>query len=583
MTTIRKNAATAHVTTIAPHGGELKNLYLSGDALNRARQESAGLKGWDLNPRQLNDLELLLNGAFSPLTGFLDQTDYQHVVHESRLASGVLWPIPIVLDVSESFAADLKPGARIALRDPEGAPLAILELGSLYRPDREAEAQAVYGTTDTHHPGVAALLLRGHPVYLGGRVLGLEPPRHFDFRELRETPAQTRAWFAANGWDRVVAFQTRNPIHRAHFELTRRAAEGVGAKLLLQPVVGQTKPGDVDHFTRVRAYREVLPHYAPGSARLSLLPLAMRMAGPREALWHAIIRKNYGATHFIIGRDHAGPGADRQGRPYYAPLAAQELVLAHQDELGIQVVPFPALVYSAKRGEYINGAIAKPDDDVRDISGTELRQRLETGADIPEWFTFPGVERVLRERHPVSRQRGVVVFFTGLSGAGKSTLAQALISRLLETASRPVTLLDGDVVRKHLSKGLGFSRDDRDANVTRIGFVASEIARHGGIAVAAPIAPFASARAEVRQLVEAVGDFIEVHVATSLATCEARDRKGLYAKARSGELKQFTGISDPYEAPLNPELRIDADGADPYEQVEQVIELLRSRGLLAHT
>jgi len=579
MTSNHANATIARTVATA-HGGELQDLYLSGDALIRARRESARLPGWDLSARQLNDLELLLNGAFSPLTGFLDEADYLSVVHESRLASGVLWPIPIALDVDAAFAAQLEPGARIALRDPEGAPLAILELGSIYRPDREAEALAVYGTSDTQHPGVAALLLRGHPVYLGGRLFGLEPPRHFDFRELRETPAQARAWFAANGWDRVVAFQTRNPIHRAHFELTRRAAEGVDAKLLLHPVVGQTRPGDVDHFTRVRAYREVLPHYAPGSARLSLLPLAMRMAGPREALWHAIIRRNYGATHFIIGRDHAGPGADRHGQPWYAPLAAQELVLAHQDEIGIQVVPFPALVYSAQRGKYINGVTAGPDDDVRDLSGTELRQRLETGAEIPGWFTFAGVERVLRERHPVNRRRGAVVFFTGLSGAGKSTLAQALISRLLESTSRPVTLLDGDIVRRHLSRGLGFSREDRDANVTRIGYVASEIARHGGIAVAAPIAPFATARAEVRQLVEAVGEFIEVHVATSLATCEARDRKGLYAKARSGELKQFTGISDPYEAPVDPELRIDADGADPYAQVEAVIALLRERGAL---
>jgi sulfate adenylyltransferase len=573
-------ASIALTENFPAHGGELKNLYLTDEALRFARIEASRVPGWDLSPRQLEDLELLSNGAFSPLEGFLGAEDYARVVTESRLADGTLWPIPVVLDVSQVFAATLNVGERIALRDPEGAPLALLEIESIYRPNRDAEALAVYGTTDTHHPGVAALLLRGNPVYLGGRVLGLEAPRHFDFRALRQTPAELRRWFASKGWRRIVAFQTRNPIHRAHFELTRRAAESVDAKLLLHPVVGQTKPGDIDHFTRVRAYREVLPHYPNGSAQLSLLPLAMRMAGPREALWHALIRKNYGATHFIIGRDHAGPGSDRSGKPWYAPLAAQELVLGHQHEIGIEVVPFPALVYAANRGTYIAANEARPADEIRDISGTELRQRLETGAEIPEWFTFPGVERVLRERHPVSRPRGAVVFFTGLSGAGKSTLAQALIARLLESSSRPVTLLDGDLVRKHLSKGLGFSRQDRDANVTRIGFVASEIARHGGIAVAAPIAPFASARAEVRRLVEAAGEFIEVHVSTPLAVCEARDRKGLYARARSGELKQFTGISDPYEVPEAPEIRIEAEGADPYVQIDAVLELLRRRLVL---
>jgi sulfate adenylyltransferase len=573
-------ASIALTENFPAHGGELKNLYLTSEALRLARIEASRVPGWDLSPRQLEDLELLSNGAFSPLAGFLGAEDYARVVTESRLADGTLWPIPVVLDVSQVFAATLNVGERIALRDPEGAPLALLEIESIYRPNRDAEALAVYGTTDTHHPGVAALLLRGNPVYLGGRVLGLEAPRHFDFRALRQTPAELRRWFASKGWRRIVAFQTRNPIHRAHFELTRRAAESVDAKLLLHPVVGQTKPGDIDHFTRVRAYREVLPHYPNGSAQLSLLPLAMRMAGPREALWHALIRKNYGATHFIIGRDHAGPGSDRSGKPWYAPLAAQELVLGHQHEIGIEVVPFPALVYAANRGTYIAANEARPADEIRDISGTELRQRLETGAEIPEWFTFPGVERVLRERHPVSRPRGAVVFFTGLSGAGKSTLAQALIARLLESSSRPVTLLDGDLVRKHLSKGLGFSRQDRDANVTRIGFVASEIARHGGIAVAAPIAPFASARAEVRRLVEAAGEFIEVHVSTPLAVCEARDRKGLYARARSGELKQFTGISDPYEVPEAPEIRIEAEGADPYVQIDAVLELLRRRLVL---
>lgn len=567
-------------TSFPAHGGPLLNLYVPEHELLAAKREAARLPSLDLGTRQSHDLELLLNGAFSPLRGFLNEADYQSVVTNSRLADGTLWPIPMVLDVSAEFASSLRVGQSIALKDLEGVPLAILELESIYQPDRRVEAEAVYGTLDATHPGVAALLAHTQPVYLGGRLRGLEAPRHFDFRALRDTPAALRQWFAEQGWERIVAFQTRNPLHRAHFELTRQAAESVGAKLLLHPVVGQTKPGDIDHFTRVRCYQALLPHYPQDSAKLSLLPLAMRMAGPREALWHAIIRKNYGATHFIIGRDHAGPGNNAQGQPFYPPLAAQELVLSHAAELGIEIVPFPALVYSAKRQSYIPAPSAQPDDEVRDISGTELRQRLLRGDAIPEWFSFPEVVSVLRERHPGDAQRGAVLLFTGLSGSGKSTIAQALISLLHERSARPVTLLDGDLVRKHLSKGLGFSREDRDANVTRIGFVASEVARHGGLAICAPIAPYATARSEVRRLAEAVGDFIEIHVATPLETCEARDRKGLYAKARSGELKQFTGISDPYEAPEQPELRLDASSGEPVELAARVLALLEARALV---
>jgi sulfate adenylyltransferase len=574
-------APLANLQQFAAHGGPLQNLLLPEHDIAAAKREAAGLPAHDLTPRQANDLELLLTGAFSPLQGFLNADDYASVVQDLRLANGTLWPIPIVLDVGTDFAAKLSVGAAISLRDVEGVPLAILDIESIYTPDRQAEAQAVYGSTDLTHPGVAALLGHTQPVYLGGRIRGIELPRHFDFRADRHTPRALRTWFAANGWQRIVAFQTRNPLHRAHYELTRRAAESVGAKLLLQPVVGQTKPGDIDHFTRVRCYQAVLPHYTPGSAKLSLLPLAMRMAGPREALWHAIIRKNYGATHFIIGRDHAGPGNDKSGKPFYPPLAAQALVQQYATELGIEIVAFPAYVYSAKRQAYLAAPEAKPDDEITDISGTELRQRLSTGAEIPAWYSFPEVVDVLRERHPGAAPRGAVVLFTGLSGSGKSTLANALISLIMERSARPVTLLDGDLVRKHLSKGLGFSREDRDANVTRIGFVASEVARHGGIAVCAPIAPFANARADVRRLaLEAGGEYVEVHVSTALETCEARDRKGLYAKARSGELKQFTGISDPYEVPENPSLRLDGGSGEAVDLARQVLELLVARGVL---
>jgi len=564
-----------------PHGGELKELYLPADAAEALKQHSATLPGWDLNQRQLCDLELLLNGAFSPLTGFLTRRDYDRVVQELRLADGTLWPIPITLDVSEAFAASIQAGADIALRDTQGVPLAVLTVEDIYFPDKLAEARGVFGTTDTTHPGVADLLQRSNPVYLGGTLRGIQPPQHYDFAELRESPRQLRERFARQGWSTIVAFQTRNPMHRAHRELTLRAAEQVGAKLLIQPVVGRTKPGDVDHFTRVRCYRALLKHYPKNDASLSLLPLAMRMGGPREAVWHAIIRKNYGASHFIIGRDHAGPGTDASGKPFYEPFAAQELLARHQQEIGIRAVPFPAMVYAANRNAYLPSTEVREDDEVRDISGPELRRRLVSGEAIPEWFTFPEVVDILRERYPAGANKGVALLFTGLSGSGKSTLAEAVIAKLLERSSRSITLLDGDEVRKHLSKGLGFSREDRIANVTRIGWVASEIVRHGGIAVCAPIAPYAETRAEIRRLVEQHGAFVEIHVSTPIEVCESRDRKGLYAQARAGKIPQFTGVSDPYEAPANPELAFDTTAADAGAIANQVLAFLRNRGLLA--
>jgi sulfate adenylyltransferase len=565
---------------IAPHGGVLKELYLPRADAEALKQYSASLPGIDLNPRQLCDLELLLSGAFSPLDGFLGQRDYESVVEHLRLADGTLWPMPITLDVSEAVAATITAGTEVALRDSQGVPLAVLEVQDIYRPDRLHEAQQVFGSTDRLHPGVAELLERTQPVALGGRLRGVQPPEHHDFSELRDTPRALRTWFAENGWSRIVAFQTRNPMHRAHRELTLRAAQQVGAKLLIQPVVGLTKPGDVDHYTRVRCYRALLPQYPQDSAKLSLLPLAMRMGGPREALWHAIIRKNYGASHFIVGRDHAGPGNDASGRPFYGPFDAQQLLTQHQDELGIQIVPFPAMVYAANRDEYLPSTEVTAGDDVRDISGTELRRHLHEGSEIPAWFSFPEVVDILRERHPAKAARGFALFFTGLSGSGKSTIAQAVIAQLLERTSRPVTVLDGDEVRKHLSRGLGFSREDRSANVTRIGYVASEIVRHGGIAICAPIAPFADDRATVRALVEAHGNFVEIHVATAIEVCEARDRKGLYAQARAGKIAHFTGVSDPYEVPDRPELRVDGNAAEPAVLARQILALLRNTGLI---
>jgi sulfate adenylyltransferase len=385
---------------IAPHGGVLKELYLPPEEAEALRQRSMDLPSLELDTRQLCDLELLLCGAFSPLEGFLGRTDYNGVVEDMRLADGTLWPMPVTLDVSEAFSANLSHGSEVVLRDGQGRALAVLEVQDVYWPDRLREALRVFGTSDRLHPGVAELLDRSGPVYLGGRVRGIQPPAHADFIELRDTPRSLRAWFEASGWSRIVAFQTRNPMHRAHRELTLRAAEQVGARLLIQPSVGRTKSDDVDYSTRVRCYRALLSHYPEGHARLSLLPLAMRMGGPREAVWHAIIRKNYGASHFIVGRDHAGPGKDASGEPFYGPYEAQQLLERHQEELGIGIVPFPAMVYVVNRDTYVPSTEVTPADVVRDISGTELRRHLREGTEIPDWFSFPDVVKILRERHP---------------------------------------------------------------------------------------------------------------------------------------------------------------------------------------
>jgi sulfate adenylyltransferase len=535
---------------------------------------------WDLTPRQLCDLELILSGGFSPLAGFLSRADYESVLGSMRLLSGLIWPIPITLDVSLELAAKLRPGASLALRDSEGLMLAALRVEDVWQPDRAAEAQSVFGTTSAEHPGVAHLLERSHPVYVGGRLEGLQLPVHYDFRSLRHTPAELRAEFQRLGWRRVVAFQTRNPMHRAHQELTLRAAKEVEANLLIHPVVGMTKPGDVDHYTRVRCYQALVPTYPHNTALLSLLPLAMRMGGPREAVLHAIIRKNYGCTHLIVGRDHAGPGKDSAGKPFYGPYDAQQTLKSHEQELGIAMVPFKQMLYVPEMDSYF------PEDEVPegaktlDISGTEQRRRLQLGLELPGWFTFPSVEQELRKSSPPRHRQGFTVFFTGLSGSGKSTVANVLLVKLLEMGGRPVTLLDGDLVRKHLSSELGFSKEHRDINIRRIGFVASEITKNGGIALCAPIAPYDAVRKEVRRMIEPVGGFVLVHVAAPLEVCEQRDRKGLYAKARAGILKEFTGVSDPYEPPADAEVVLDTSDMTPEEAAQEIILHLEKEGYI---
>jgi sulfate adenylyltransferase len=481
--------------------------------------------------------------------------------------------------VSTAFADTVEPGQDIALRDQEGVILAILSVTDKWVPNKAREAAEVYGADDLAHPAVDYLHNQAGAVYLGGPITGIQPPTHYDYRGRRDTPNELRALFRKLGWRRVVAFQTRNPLHRAHQELTFRAAKEAQANLLIHPIVGMTKPGDIDHFTRVRCYEAVLDKYPAATTHLSLLNLAMRMAGPREAVWHGLIRRNHGCTHLIVGRDHAGPGKNSAGQDFYGPYDAQNLFREHEAEIGVEMVDFKQMVFVQERAEYQPRDEVAEGSTILDISGTELRRRLAEGLEIPDWFSFPEVVTELRRTRPPRSNQGFTVFFTGLSGSGKSTIANALMVKLMEAGGRPVTLLDGDVVRKHLSSELGFSKEHRDINIQRIGYVASEITKNGGIAICAPIAPYTKTRKAVRQMIEQYGAFVEVHVATSLEECERRDRKGLYRLAREGKIKEFTGISDPYETPEKPELVLETATVDPDHCAHQVILKLESLGL----
>ncbi len=565
---------------IQPHGGSLVNLLVDTNQISELKERSSHWKSWNLSHRQICDLELLLNGGFSPLKGFISQREYETVCTSSRFQDGTIWPIPIVLDVTEEFAQKIKQGEQIALRDPEGVMLAVLHVEDIWQPDKKNEAESIYGTISGDHPGVKHLFRDTNPWYLGGKVEGVQLPDHYDFKDLRLTPIELRVEFTRLGWTKVIAFQTRNPMHRAHFELTLRAIREHEANLLIHPVVGMTKPGDIDHYTRVRCYQALLPHYPPHTVKLSLLPLAMRMAGPRESILHAIVRKNYGCTHFIVGRDHAGPGNDSSGNPFYGPYDAQKLLSKYEDDLGVEMVPFKMMVYLEEKDAYTPVDEVGKGQRTLSISGTELRQRLADGREIPQWFTFPEVASELRRTYLPRYKQGFTVFFTGLPSAGKSTLANAFMARLLETGGRPVTLLDGDIVRKNLSSELGFSKEHRDLNIRRIGFVANEITKNGGIAICAPIAPYDSIRKEVRSLIGHSGGFILVYVATPLEVCEKRDRKGLYAKAQAGIIKEFTGISDPYEPPENADLVIDTTNITPEEAAQSVLLHLEREGYI---
>jgi len=556
---------------IKPHGENLIDLSVDEQRAAELKSASRDWLSWNLTPRQICDIELLINGGFSPLKGFMNKADYDTVCRDMRLSDGTIWPMPITLDVIEELAKQVKTGDMLALRDLEGRMVAALHVEDVWQPDLKEEANQVFGSTNEEHPGISYLLHNMHTFYVGGKIEGLALPHHYDFVEYRLTPSQLRNRFATLGWRKVVAFQTRNPMHRAHQELTFRAAAEIGANLLIHPVVGMTKPGDVDHYTRVRCYLALLKHYPRNTAILSLLPLAMRMGGPREAVWHAIIRKNYGCSHFIVGRDHAGPGSDSSGKPFYGPYDAQELLRQHKDELQVQMVPFRMMVYVEEKDAYAPIDEVPKDVKTKSISGTELRERLAAGREIPCWFSFPEVIEELRRTYPPRNRQGFTVLFTGLPSSGKSTLANVLITKLMEIGGRPTTLLDGDLVRKHLSSELGFSKEHRDINIRRIGWVASEITKNGGIAVCAPIAPYDRIRKEVRQMIESVGGFVLVHVCTPLKVCEQRDIKGLYAKARAGIVKEFTGISDPYEEPNDADVIVDTTDLSPEECVQTVL------------
>jgi sulfate adenylyltransferase len=569
--------STEHDSLVSPYGGQLVDLLVAPEQLDELHRYAGRLPSIQISPRSECDLEMLAVGAFSPLSRFMGQQDYQRVLDEMRLSSGHLFPIPVTLPVQPG--PEIRLGQEVALRNAKNELLALLLIEEIYPWDRAEAELKVFGTSDVRHPLVAEMHRWG-PLNVSGRLRVMQLPKHYDFQELRLSPAQTRTRLDGFGYPNVVAFQTRNPLHRVHEELTKRATEEAGGVLLLHPVVGLTRPGDVDHFTRVRTYKALAAnHYDPNRILLALLPLAMRLAGPREAVWHMVIRRNYGANYLIVGRDHAGPGVDSTGRPFYGPYDAQALAEAHSAELGVGVLPFRQYVYLPDQARYEEESRIPAGARIASISGTQVREDyLNNGRKLPEWFTRPEVADILAESYPPRHRQGVCVWFTGLSGSGKSTTSEILTTLLLEHG-RQVTVLDGDVVRTHLSRGLGFSKEDRDINIRRIGFVAAEIARHGGTVACAAVSPYRATRNDVRTMVGR-DHFVEVFVDTPIDVCEQRDVKGLYAKARRGELTGFTGIDDPYEVPTNPEVTLDTVAFSAEENARRILDYLMERGFI---
>ena len=565
---------------IKPHGKTLVSFHLSADELSEYSELSNNISSLTLSLKQQCDLEMISNGAFSPLSTFNNQKDYEEILLKNKLSNGLVWPIPIVLDVPDQFLQSLDKNEYISLRNTEGFLLAILKVKEFWAPNKKEEANLVFKSNDLNHPGVDYLFNHTNNNYISGELVPIHENKYFDFTHLRKSPQEVRDFFRLNNWKDVIAFQTRNPMHRAHYELTKLAMDEHNSKLLIHPVIGMSKPGDIDHFTRVKCYQHIIKYYPENSVELSLINLAMRMAGPKEALWHAIIRKNYGCNRIIIGRDHAGPGVNAEGKPYYQPYDAQELIAQYQEELEIKMVPFKEMVFAKNKKTYLPLDKIEQDDPIEKLSGTQFKELLQQRTEIPTWYSFPEVIHELRKRFPKLHNQGLTVFFTGLSGAGKSTLANAIMYKLMETEDRPITLLDGDIVRQHLSSELGFSKEDRDIHVKRIGYVASEITKHGGVAICAPIAPYSNTRKVVRNMIDEVGSFVEIHVATPLSVCEERDTKGLYKQARAGKILDFTGVSDPYEEPENPEITVDTSDITVEESSALILDKLRSLKLL---
>lgn len=565
---------------IEPHGKTLVSFHLSADELSEYSELSNKTASLTLSLKQQCDLEMIANGAFSPLSTFNNQKDYEEILLNNRLSNGLVWPIPIVLDVPDQFLKSLDKNEYISLRNAEGFLLAILKVNEFWAPDKKEEANSVFKSNDPNHPGVDYLFNHTNNNYISGELVPIQSNKYFDFTHLRKSPQEVRDFFRLNNWKDVIAFQTRNPMHRAHFELTKLAMDEHNSKLLIHPVIGISKPGDIDHFTRVKCYQHIIKYYPENSVELSLINLAMRMAGPKEAVWHAIIRQNYGCNRIIIGRDHAGPGVNAEGKPYYQPYDAQELIAQYQEELEIKMVPFKEMVFAKNKKTFLPLDKIEQDDPIEKLSGTQFKEFLQQRTEIPNWYSFPEVIHELRKRFPKLHNQGLTVFFTGLSGAGKSTLANAIMYKLMETEDRPITLLDGDIVRQHLSSELGFSKEDRDIHVKRIGYVASEITKHGGVAICAPIAPYSNTRKVVRNMIDEVGSFVEIHVATPLSVCEERDVKGLYKQARAGKILDFTGVSDPYEEPENPEITVDTSDITVEESSALILDKLRSLKLL---
>lgn len=557
--------------------GTIVNLLVDEEQHQVLKQLTSTLPDVILNDRQICDFELLVTGVFSPLTGFMTRMDYESVLDRMHLSNGNIWPMPVCLDIHDTLGQALEVGQSVVLRDPEGFLLGIMTLEDIWPVDREKEAMAVYGTRDPAHPGVAYLFSQCGSYYIGGPVQAMNLPIHPDFPQIRLTPAEVRERFRKLGWHRIVGFQTRQPIHRPQFEMTIQAMQKARANLLLLPAAGIPGPDDFDHYTRMRCYQKVGGHYPPNSHLLNLLPLAMRMAGPRDALLHMIIGKNFGCTHFVIGHNHASPGNDRNGDPFYPADQAELLASEAAGELGIEPVFFEEMVYLPFDDEFRLASEVEKSRETISFTGKDIRDRIRQGKKIPDWATFPEVIEELNRSYPSPACQGLTIFFTGLSGAGKSTIAKVLYARFLEMGTRPVTLLDGDIVRRNLSSELNFSKEHRDINVRRIGFVASEITKNRGIAICAPIAPYQRTRDEIRSAIEQYGGFFEIHVSTPIAECEKRDRKGMYARARAGLLKGFTGVDDPYETPKHPELRIDTTRITPEEAAREVLLLLSQK------